>query len=79
MVEVHCTLYTAQTWWKYTVHSFRKLCVAYNHVFRMLFKLPRDCSASEMFVMSNVPSCPALLRKLVFGIYMIVQGAVLLA
>ena len=69
------SLYTAQTWWKYTVLSFRKLCVAYNNVFRMLFKLPRDCSASEMFVMSNVPSCPALLRKLVFGFYMRVQDS----
>ena len=31
----------------------------------MLFMLPRDCSASGMFVVHNVMSCPALVRKLV--------------
>ena len=35
----------------------------------MLFRLPRDCSASCMFAVNNVMSCPALVRKLVFGFY----------
>ena len=30
--------------------SMRKLCVAYNNVFRFLCNEPRDCSASYMFV-----------------------------
>ena len=41
--------------------------MAYNNAFRMLFRLPRDCSASGMFAVNNVMSCPALVRKLVFG------------
>ena len=63
------SLYTAQLWWKYVVFSVIKLCVAYNNAFRMLFRLPRDCSASGMFVETNVMNCPALIRKLVFGFY----------
>ena len=43
--------------------------VAYNNAFRMLFMLPRDCSASGIFAVHNVMSCPALVRKLVFGFY----------
>ena len=35
----------------------------------MVFMLPRDCSASGMFAVHNVMSCPALVRKLVFGFY----------
>ena len=61
------SLYTSQLWWKYKVNSIRKLYVAYNNAFRMLFMLPRDCSASGMFAVHNVMSCPALVRKLVFG------------
>ena len=54
------SLYTSQLWWKYRVNSIRKLYVAYNNAFRMLFRLPRDCSASGMFAVNNVMSCPAL-------------------
>ena len=50
------------------VNSIRKLYVAYNNAFRMLFRLPRDCSASGMFAVNNVMGCPALVRKLV-GFY----------
>ena len=63
------SLYTSQLLWKYKVNSIRKLYVAYNNAFRMLFMLPRDCSASGMFAVHNVMSCPALVRKLVFVFY----------
>ena len=62
-------LYTSQLWWKYRVNSIRKLYVAYNNAFRMLFRLPRDCSASGMFAVNNDMSRPALVRKLVFVFY----------
>ena len=52
------SLYTAQLWWKYKVFSIRKLFVAYNNAFRMLFRLPRDSSASGMFMEINVMNCP---------------------
>ena len=48
------SLYTSQLLWKYKVNSIRKLYVAYNNAFRMLFMLPRDCSASGMFAVHNV-------------------------
>ena len=41
----------------------------------MLFMLPRDCSASGMFAVHNVMSCPALFRKLVFGFYKRVKAS----
>ena len=69
------SLYTSQLWWKYKVNSIRKLYVAYNNAFRMLFMLPRDCSASGMFAVQNVMSCPALVRKLVFGFYKRVKAS----
>ena len=70
LFRYYCSsLYTSQLWWKYRVNSIRKLYVAYNNAFRMLFRLPRDCSASGMFAVNNVMSCPALVRKLVFGFY----------
>ena len=69
------SLYTSQLWWKYKVNSIGKLYVAYNNAFRMLFMLPRDCSASGMFAVHNVMSCPALVRKLVFGFYKRVKAS----
>ena len=49
--------------------------VAYNNAFRMLFMLPRDCSASGTFAVHNVMSCPALVRKLVFSFYKRVKAS----
>ena len=40
------------------VNSIRKLYVAYNNAFRMLFRLPRDCSASGMFAVCHELPCP---------------------
>ena len=38
-----CTsLYTCELWWQYRSESLRKLCVAYNNVFRFLCSEPRN-------------------------------------
>ena len=71
----YCSSNTSQLWLKYKVNSIRKLYVAYSSAFRMLFMLPRDCSASGMFAVHNVMSCPALVRKLVFGFYKRVKAS----
>ena len=42
----------------------RKLCVAYNNVFRLLFNKPRGFSASYMFVSRDLPTCKRLIRKM---------------
>ena len=43
--------------------SLRKLCVAYNNVFRFLCGEPGNCSASHMFVSRGLPTCKMLIRK----------------
>ena len=42
----------------------RKLCVAYNNVFRCLCNDPRDCSASYMFVSRGLPTLKMLIIKM---------------
>ena len=68
-------LYTSQLWWKYKVSSIKKLYLAYNNAFHMLFVLPRDCSASGMFAVHTVMSCSALVRKFVFGFHKRVKAS----
>ena len=59
-----CTsLYTCELWCQYRSESLRKLCVAYNNVFRFLCREPRNCSASHMFVSRGLPTCNMLIRK----------------
>ena len=67
LFNTYCSsMYTAHLWWNYNVSSIKKLYVAYNNVFRFLHKLPRDCSASAMFVSNNVRNCSAIFRNLVY-------------
>ena len=63
-----CTsLYTCELWWQYRSESLRKLCVAYNNVFRFLCSEPRNCSASHMFVSRGLPTCNMLIRKRIYA------------
>lgn len=57
-----CPLYTAHLWCSYKKRSMQKLSVAYNDSMRMLLKVPRHSSASEMFVNCGVRSCAAVIR-----------------
>ena len=41
--------------------SLRKLCVAYNNIFRKLIHQARACSASHMFVSRQLPTCKMLI------------------
>ena len=62
-----CTsLYTCELWWNYRSESLRKLCVAYNNVFRFLCDEPRNCNASHMFVSRGLPTCKMLIRKSIY-------------
>ena len=60
-------VYTCKLWWNYRSESLRKLCVAYNNVFRFLCGEPRNCSASHMFVSRGLPTCKMLIRKSIYG------------
>ena len=63
-----CTsLYTCELWWQYRSESLRKLCVAYNNVFRFLCRDPMNCSASHMFVSRGLPTCNMLIRKSIYA------------
>ena len=63
-----CTsLYTCELWCQYRSESLRKLCVAYNNVFRFVCREPRNCSASHMFVSRGLPTCNMLIRKSIYA------------
>ena len=58
-------------WWNYTAESFHKLKVAFNNAFRMMHNLPTYCNASEMFTLTRVAACKAVIRNLVHRFMMI--------
>ena len=67
LFRTYCTpLYTAQLWWNYYGYSMNKLRVAYNDIMRLLLKLPRWHSASQIFANVNVPACQDVIRNLIF-------------
>ncbi len=67
LFRTFCTpLTTTQLWWNHFDYSLNKLKVAYNDIMRMLLRLPRWHSASEIFVNVKVPTCQALVRNLIF-------------
>ena len=64
LFKSYCSsLYTSSLWCNYRSESLRKLCVAYNNVFRKITFLPRDCSASLMFATRDLTTCNILIRK----------------
>ena len=74
LFKSYCTtLYTSTLWCKYRRESLRKLCVAYNNIFRKLTHQARDCSASQMFVSRQLPTCKMLIRRNVYGFMLNVQ------
>ena len=65
----HCTsLYTSDMWSKYRNESLRRLCVAYNNIFRKMTFQARDCSASLMFISRGLPTCKMIIRKNVYNL-----------
>ena len=67
LFKTYCTpLYTAHLWSRYRKCSMKKLTVAYNDCMRILLRVPRFLSASQMFVNMQVPTCQAVLRNLMY-------------
>lgn len=67
LFRAFCTpLYTAPLWWNYRRCTIHRLTVAYNYTFRLLLRVPRWHSASQLFVDAHIPTCEALLRHLTF-------------
>lgn len=59
-------MYTAHLWCSYKKKSLQRLTVAYNDSLRILLKVPRHSSASEMFVNCGVRSCAAAIRHFIY-------------
>ena len=67
LFRAYCTpLYTAHLWSNFKKSSLHRLTVAYNDAMRMLLRVPRYFSASQMFAELNVPACSAVLRNLMY-------------
>jgi hypothetical protein len=63
----YCTnFYCIPLWCHFRQTVYKKVKVAFNNVFRCLFKLDRRCSASLMFAENNVLNFEALNRKCMF-------------
>ena len=60
-------MYLCVLWVNYRKCAFNSLKVAFNNAFRILHKLNMRCSASAMFVYSNVRSYPEMYRKAVLS------------
>ena len=67
LFKAYCTpMYTAHLWRQYKKSSIQRLTVAYNDGMRLLLKVPRWSSASQLFVSVGVPNCSAVLRNLMY-------------
>lgn len=63
LFRTYCqALYTPQLWSSFTREDYRRLKVQYNDAYRVLFRLPRWCSASEMFSQARLAGLGALIR-----------------
>ena len=60
-------MYCATLWSDYRQKNIRSLNVCYNNALRRILKLPRNCSASMIFVEHGVPSFSEYMRKSVYS------------
>ena len=64
----YCTqMYTPHLWCCFKNTTMKSLITAYNQTLRGLLGIPSFCSASQMFAMTNIVSCQALLRNSIFN------------
>ena len=76
LFKAFCTpLYTAHLWSNYKASSMQKLKVAYNDALRLLVRVPRWHSASQLFVNLGVPTCQALLRNVIYKFMCRLEGS----
>jgi len=67
LFKAYCSnFYCCQLWSSHKLSSYNKLRVAYNNIFRSLFKLRRDTSISAYMVNSNMDSFQVIIRKQIY-------------
>ena len=64
-----CSIYCCPLWHTFKSSSLKKIHVASNKVFKSLMDVPRDFSASLLFVQSRVDNFSVLRRKLIYSLY----------
>lgn len=70
LFKTYCSsLYCCPLWSKYRKATIKKLHVACNKMFKCFMNVPRDFSASLLFVSCNVENFTVLRRKLVYNLY----------
>ena len=68
LFQSFCTsMYGSDLWFRCHKYALKKIQIAYNNSLRRFMKLPKHCSASEMFVNLDILSFGELMRKSVFG------------
>ncbi len=64
LFSTYCyNVYGGHLWTSYTPTDLKKLTVAFNDIYRMLFNVKRGESISAIYVQNNVDSFKVLLRK----------------
>ncbi|XP_039762481.1 uncharacterized protein LOC120635529 [Pararge aegeria] len=64
LFRAYCLCFcTCQLWVNSTRRAVTNIRVQYNNAYRILMKLPRYCSASDMFARSRVPDFFAIMRS----------------
>ena len=67
LFQSFCTsMYDSDLWVKCHKYALWKVQIAYNNSLRRFMKLPKHCSASEMFVNLDILSFGELMRKSLF-------------
>jgi len=74
LFKAFCTpIYGCSLWCSMFQYSLNKLRVAYNDAFRFLLNEPRWCSASRLFVLHNIPSFSAVIRKSIYSLRIVIM------
>jgi hypothetical protein len=76
LFRAYCqNFYSCGLWASFRLKSYNALRIQYNNIFRMLFGLPRFCSASGMFADASVEDFYAMLRKKTASVVRQVRGS----
>jgi len=77
LFKAFCTpIYGCSLWCSMFQYSLNKLRVAYNDAFRFLLNEPRWFSASRLFVLHNIPSFSAVIRKSIYSLWFNLKNSV---
>ena len=61
-------VYGGPLWYQYKTSVYKKAVVAYNDIYRSLFKIQRGVSMSALYVQKDINSFNVIVRKLSYGL-----------